>query len=340
MNTGYVYDPIFLKHTYFGHPENAQRLEAIDQALHKADLWSSLQQVPSRRATEDELGYIHPGPYQSQIKTISQRGGGMLDMDTYTTAESYPAAATAAGSLIDLTLAVLEERLKNGFALVRPPGHHAVSNRAMGFCLFSNIAIAAKAAQRRGIERIAIVDFDVHHGNGTQDVLNTDPNVLFFSTHQYPHYPGTGRADELGLGEAKGTMVNFPLSVGVGDAGFKQLYTEILIPLIRRFEPQLILVSAGYDCHWDDPLAQLGLTLRGLAWISQTLIDLAKELCQGKIVFTLEGGYHLEVLGHGVSNSIKALLGRADFTDPLGESPWPEPNLRTYIKEMKRLHKL
>jgi len=341
MSTGYTYDPIFLKHTYPGHPEGAQRLEAIQQGLDKADLWSNLHQIPSRAATEEELSYVHPASYQAQIKTISENGGGFLDPDTYTTAYSYQAAVVAVGSLIDLTLAVLDGELTNGFALIRPPGHHATHDRAMGFCLFNNIAIAAKVAQhQRGIERLAIVDFDVHHGNGTQDILEADPKALFFSTHQYPHYPGSGRADELGQGEARGTKINFPLPAGVGDEGFKQLYLEVLIPIMRRFQPQFLLISAGYDAHWDDPLANLGLTLSGMAWISQTLVELAEEMCHGRIVFVLEGGYHLDVLSHGVNNSIRALLKRTDFTDPLGQSLWPEPDMSTYIQEMKALHKL
>jgi len=340
MSTGYVYDSIFLQHTYPGHPESASRLEAIREAITEADLWSSLTEVPSRLATEEELGYIHPLSHQNKIKEISQGGGGFLDPDTYTTAHSYQAAAIAVGSLIDLTQAVLNGQHQNGFALVRPPGHHAVKDRAMGFCLFSNVAIAAKAAQRAGAERVAIVDFDVHHGNGTQYTVDDDPNILFFSSHQYPYYPGTGRADELGRGKAKGMTVNFPLSIGVGDEGFKQLYSEILIPLMHRFEPQLLLISAGYDCHWNDPLAQLGLSLTGLAWISQTLISLADELCQGKIVFALEGGYALDALSLGVTNSIKALLSRTDFLDPLGQSPWPEPDMNAYLKQIKKLHRL
>ena len=341
MSTGYVYDPIFLKHTYPGHPENAQRLEAIQQALDEQDLRPALKLVPSRPASEEELGYIHPLYYQEQVKQVSLSGGGFLDPDTYLTPDSYQAAAVAAGSLIDLTMAVLKGQLDNGFALIRPPGHHAIRNKGMGFCLFSNVAIAAKAAQDQGgLERVAIIDFDVHHGNGTQYALDDDPSVLFSSSHQYPHYPGTGLATELGSGQAKGTKVNFPLSAGVGDEGFKQLYSEILIPILRRFEPQLILVSAGYDSHWDDPLAQLGLSLTGLAWISQTLIALADELCDGQIVFTLEGGYDLRVLSHGVCNSLKALLARDDFSDPLGQSPWPEPDMTTYLKDLRKIHKL
>jgi acetoin utilization deacetylase AcuC-like enzyme len=341
MSTGYVYDPIFLKHTYPGHPENAQRLEAIQKALDVKGLRPTLQLIPARAASEEELSLIHPLYYQEQVKQMSLAGGGFLDPDTYLTPESYQAATVAAGSLIDLTMAVLNKQVDNGFALIRPPGHHAIRNKGMGFCLFSNVAIAAKAAQHQGgLERVAIIDFDVHHGNGTHYALDDDPSVLFFSSHQYPHYPGTGQATELGSGKARGTKINFPLPVGVGDEGFKQLYSEILIPILRRFEPQLILVSAGYDSHWDDPLARLGLTLTGLAWISQTLIALAEELCDGHIVFTLEGGYNLQVLSHGVCNSLKALLNRDDFTDPLGQSPWPEPDIAGYLKDLKKIHKL
>ena len=340
MATGYIYDPIFHKHTYPGHPENESRLTAICNQLDALDLWQAMQQIPSRVATETELSTIHPLSYVQQIQKISQNGGGRLDADTYMTAQSYQAAATAVGSLIDLTLAVLNSALDNGFAIVRPPGHHAEINRGMGFCLFSTAAIAAKVAQQHGIERIAIIDFDVHHGNGSQYSLEDDPSVLFFSTHQYPHYPGTGRANETGIGKGQGTTINCPLPVGIGDNGFKALYQEILNPLLHRFQPQLIIVSAGYDAHWDDPLAQLGLTLNGFGWLTQALMEMADDLCSGNIVFTLEGGYNLDALKHGVCNSIKALLRRTDFDDPLGPSPWPEADMRSYIQEMKDLHHL
>jgi acetoin utilization deacetylase AcuC-like enzyme len=243
--------------------------------------------------------------------------------------------------LIDLTLAVIDGQLKNGFALIRPPGHHALPDRAMGFCIFNNVAIAAKAAQlQRDLERVAIVDFDVHHGNGTQAIFEKDPSILYTSSHQYPHYPGTGSLKEIGHGKGKGTIINFPLPAGVGDEGFPAIYNEILIPAMRRFKPQIIIVSAGYDCHWSDPLAGLGLSLTGMAWISQTLVNLAEELCTGKIVFALEGGYNLDVLRIGVANSIKALLGRDDFTDPWGKSPRREPDLTEYLVEIKKIHKL
>lgn len=341
LSTGYVYDPIFLKHTQRGHPESAQRLEAIMQELESSGLLASLQHVPSRAATPDELSYVHPSSYIEQVKAISQSGGGYLDPDTYTNSHTYDAAVVAAGSLIDLTLDVIDGKLKNGFGFVRPPGHHALPNRGMGFCIFSNVAIAAKAAQRkRGIDRVAIVDFDVHHGNGTQAVFEEDPSVLYVSSHQYPHYPGTGTLREIGRGKGTGTIINFPLPAGVGDEGFQAIYNEVLIPAMRRFKPQLIIVSAGYDCHWSDPLASLGLSLTGMAWISQTLVNLAEDLTGGKIVFALEGGYNLDVLSVGVANSVKALLGRDDFSDPPGESPRREPDLTEYLAELKKIHNL
>jgi acetoin utilization deacetylase AcuC-like enzyme len=339
--TGYVYDPLFLKHTESWHPESAKRLEAIMAELKASGLLASLQQIPSRAATFDEVASVHSISHIEHVKEISQAGGGYLDPDTYTNSYTYEAAMMAAGSLIDLTLAVIAGQVKNGFAFVRPPGHHALSHRTMGFCIFNNVAIAVKLAQvKQGLERIAIVDFDVHHGNGTQAIFEEDPGVLYISTHQYPHYPGTGRAQEIGRGQGEGTIVNIPLPAGVGDDGFRAIYTELIIPLLRWFKPQLMIVSAGYDCHWDDPLAGLGLSLTGLAWISQTLVTLAAELCAGKVVFVLEGGYDLKVLSIGVANSVRALLGRDDFADPLGKSPRREPDLTEYLATVKKIHKV
>ena len=340
-DTGYVYDPIFLQHSEFGHPESAKRLEAIMKELERSGLLAELQHVPSRAATQEEVTAVHPLSRIDRIREICQGGGGHLDPDTYTTPASYDAAMTAAGSLVELTLQVIDGSLQNGFALVRPPGHHATRNRAMGFCLFNNIAIAARAAQnQRELKRIAIIDFDVHHGNGTQDVFEEDPGVLYISTHQSPHYPGTGFAEETGRGAGKGSLVNIPLPSGTGDAAFKIIYTEILPPILRRFQPELILVSAGYDCHWKDPLAGLGLSLKGIAWISQTLFDLAEELCGGKIVFTLEGGYDLKVLALGVANDLMVLQGRNDVVDLFGASPRREPDVMELLLRFKQIHTL
>ena len=341
MATGYVFDEIFTRHDFPGHPESANRLVAIMDYLAKNGLLSRLTPVPSRPATRLELMRCHHPRHIERVEEISRRGGGMLDADTYTNAFSYEAAVRAAGGLVDLTAAVLNGQLDNGFALVRPPGHHATPIRAMGFCLFSTVAIAARAARfDYGLERVAVIDFDVHHGNGTQDVLIEDPTVLFVSSHEYPYYPGTGAIDEVGQGEAKGSTVNIPVSMGVGDTGYKRLYGEVVFPSLRRFQPELILVSAGFDAHWDDPLANIGLSLSGYHWLCQSLLELAAELCQGRIVFTLEGGYNLEVLALGVSNAFRVLLGDAFAEDPLGPSPWREPDVSALLAKLKSIHEL
>ena len=341
MPTGYVFDEIFTKHNLSGHPENARRLTAIMDYLAAANLLLALTPVSSRPASREELLRCHHPRHLQLVEETSRGGGGMLDPDTYTNEFSYEAAVKVVGGLIDLVAAVLAGKLDNGFALVRPPGHHATYSRAMGFCLLANVALAARAARfDYGLERVAIIDFDVHHGNGTQAILDEDPSILFVSSHQYPYYPGTGALGEIGRGEAKGTKVNLPLKPYVGDAGFQQLYSEVVFPLLRRFQPELILVSAGFDAHWDDPLASLGLSLTGYHWLARSLVDLAGELCAGRIVFTLEGGYNLQVLAPGVGNVFRVLLGQADLDDPLGLSPWPEPDVVGLLAELKRSHNL
>lgn len=341
MTTGYVYDDVFLKHNLPGHPENRARLEQTMALLESSGMLARLTPIPVRPATRTELTRVHRPSYIDQVQAISARGGGYLDPDTYTNADSYQAALLAAGGLVEATLAVIDGRVNNAFALVRPPGHHAMPGHGMGFCLFGNVAIAAQAARLdRGLDRVLIVDFDVHHGNGTQAMFEEDAAVCFISTHQYPYYPGTGAAREIGRGAGQGSIVNMPLSAGAGDRVFQQLYQRVLIPIARRFAPDLILVSAGFDAHWDDPLAGLGLSLAGYAWIARTLVELANELCAGRIVFTLEGGYHLQVLSHGVLNTFHALLGDQMVDDPLGPSRWSEPDVEDYIASLRRLHGL
>ena len=341
MSTGYVFDELFTKHNLPSHPENADRLLAVMDYLTDAGILSGLVAVPGRPATRAELMRCHHPRYLELVEETSRHGGGMLDADTYTNQYSYEAALQAAGGLVDLTTAVVDGALENGFALVRPPGHHATPIRAMGFCLFGSVAVAARSARLdKGLERVAIVDFDVHHGNGTQAMLDEDPSVLFVSSHQYPFYPGTGARDEIGRGEARGTTVNIPLVPRVGDEGFRRLYGEFVFPLLRRFQPELVLVSAGFDAHWDDPLAGMGLSLAGYHWLGQQLVDLAAELCGGKIVFTLEGGYNLKVLAAGVGNIFRAMLGEVGGDDPVGPSPWPEPDVSGLLAQLKKIHKL
>ncbi len=309
--------------------------------LQTSGLLARLTHIPARPASREELTRVHRAGYVDQVQAISERGGGHLDPDTYTNADSYQAALEAAGGLIEATFAVIDGQVNNAFALVRPPGHHAMPGRGMGFCLFGNVAIAAEAARLdRGLDRVLIVDYDVHHGNGTQAMVEDDPTVCFVSTHQYPYYPGTGAAEETGRGAGRGSVVNVPLSTGAGDEVFQKLYQQVVIPVARRFGPDLILVSAGFDAHWDDPLAGLGLSLGGYAWIGRTLVSLAEELCGGRIVFTLEGGYHLDVLSHGVLNTFHVLLGDDAVEDPLGPSRWSEPDATDYLASLRRLHGL
>jgi acetoin utilization deacetylase AcuC-like enzyme len=339
--TGVIFDLIFLKHDQTGHPENAKRLESIIRRVKEKGLLDKVIQLKSRLADIDEITICHTKEYIKYLKEFCEKGGGYLDPDTYSNKNSFIAASIGVGSSVDLTKDVIEGQLKNGFALLRPPGHHALANRSMGFCLFGNIAIAAKLSlTQSGIKKVAIVDFDVHHGNGTQALVGDDPNILFISTHQYPFYPSTGSIREIGQGVAEGTIVNIPLQAGVGDEGFKFVYNKVVIPSLEKFKPDLILVSAGYDAHWDDPLANLSLSLTGYNWISRELIYSAERICGGKIVFFLEGGYNLEVLSNGVANTIRGLLGIKSFDDPLGKPNDDEPNIDKVINELIKIHSL
>jgi acetoin utilization deacetylase AcuC-like enzyme len=341
MTTGYVYEPIYLEHTLSGHPENHQRLVAIMDLLQETGTLDRLEKVPASPISRERLERNHTASYIDEVRRVAERGGGHLDPDTYVAPRSYEAALMSAGGLVDLSEAVLDGTVDNGFALVRPPGHHALAGRGMGFCLFNNVAIAAHyALAERGLERILIVDFDVHHGNATQDAFYDSPAVLYFSTHQYPYYPGTGSWRDTGRGAGEGYTANVPLRGGVGDVGYGRIFDEVLAPLARRYQPQLILVSAGYDAHWADPLAGMLLSIAGYAGLARRLKVLADELCTGKIVFTLEGGYHLEVLAYAVLDTFKVLLGDEDVEDPLGPSLRGEVSISDLLAEVKRVHNL
>jgi acetoin utilization deacetylase AcuC-like enzyme len=343
MAIGYVYDPIYLEHDLRGHPENQQRLKAILRVLEEHNILDRLTTIPAEPVTMERLERVHTTRYVEQVQRVAQRGGGHLDMDTYVRPASYDAALMAAGGLVEATRAVLDGQVDNAFALVRPPGHHALESRGMGFCLFNNVAIAARyALAERGLDRVLIMDFDVHHGNGTQDEFEADPAVMYISTHQYPYYPGTGHWREVGHGDGAGSIVNVPLAGGVGDEGFARIFREVVGPAAWRFQPQLILASAGYDAHWDDPLAYMQLSVGGYAVIAQALSDLAEELCDGRLVFTLEGGYHLEALAYSILNTFAVLLGDDDWqlVDPLGPSPGGERSVDDIIHQVSQVHKL
>ncbi|MBI1885360.1 MAG: histone deacetylase [Chloroflexi bacterium] len=339
---GYVYDPLYLEHGVSGHPESPARLQAIISHLQESGLLDKLVEVPARDASSADLELVHSWELVAHVRAKAEEDGGWLDADTYVGPNSYAVALRAVGGCLAASEAVLNGEIDCAFCLVRPPGHHATPTKAMGFCLFNNVAIVAKdALERRGVERIAVVDFDVHHGNGTQDAFYADPRVLYFSTHQYPFYPGSGYWAETGEGDARGTTVNVPLPRGSGDEEYIRAYREVCAPVVRRFRPRLLLVSAGFDAHFADPLAQMLLSVRGYYEIASLLRSLAEELCEGRVLFALEGGYDHTALPWGVHACLDALLGNEFTPEPLGPAPSvPGPSIDVVLTAVKRANGL
>lgn len=341
MTTAILTDSRYIAHTDPRHVERAERLMAINQALDASGLRERLLALTARPATDAELRAVHTPDHLETIQRYSDHGGGYIDADTYMTSDTWEAAVWAAGGVIRTVEAVVQGECPNAFALVRPPGHHATQDRSMGFCLINNIAVAARyAIQALGLERVAIVDYDVHHGNGTQDIFYRDPQVLFCSTHASPYYPGTGLVDEMGAGDGAGTTLNVPLPLGTGDKGYEHAFNQIIIPALRRWHPQLILVSAGYDAHWSDPIGPMVLSVTGSARLTRLLYDVAAEVCDGRLVLTLEGGYNLDALGASVVAAFQVLLGDRLEKDVLGTITAPEPDLSVPIARLLRGHPL
>jgi acetoin utilization deacetylase AcuC-like enzyme len=342
MSTAFVTDPRSAVHTLDGHPEHAGRLTAVQRTLESNLLVGRLVCLEPRTADDKAVLAVHTPRYLALLeKTSELEGAAMLGADTYVTPQSYEIARLAAGGVLQAVDAVMGSEADNALAVIRPPGHHATPSIGMGFCLLNNIAIAARYAQRvHDIERVLIVDYDVHHGNGTQDTFYADSTVLYISTHQFPLYPGTGTVQEIGEREGRGYTLNIPLPPGVGDAGYAQVFDEIVIPAARRFAPQLILVSAGFDAHWADPLANMRLSLTGYDHLTRTVESLARELCGGRIVFVMEGGYNLVVLGNAWANVARALLRDSHTADPLGPALSAEPSIDQFIERIKQIHKL
>lgn len=341
MGTALVYVPA-LAHTQQFHPENHTRVEDLLSFFEQHGVLSDLQRVHGREAESSLLTAVHSSGLLEEIRQACRSGPGRIDADTYVTRESYDLARLAAGSCCALVDAICEGTADNGLAIVRPPGHHAERDRVGGFCLINNVAVAARYAQREydDVHRVLIVDFDVHHGNGTQDIFYEDDSVLFVSLHLFHpfFYPGTGGADERGAGPGAGFTLNVPFPAGVGDAGYRRALDDLVIRRASTFDPDLILVSAGFDAHWQDPLARATLSLEGYAQICRRLVDFATQATGGRILFVLEGGYHLMALHYGLLNLTNVLLGRDQVQDPLGKATDPEVDVTNLLRNLQKLH--
>lgn len=340
MQTGLIYVPS-LEHSLEGHPEHAGRLTAVANRLQTAGVWENLHHLTPHLATAAQLHTAHGQEHVALVEWAAGRAPGLIGADTYVTPASYSAARLAAGSCCTIVDALLQGQIANGLALVRPPGHHAGWNSVEGFCLFNNIALAAwQARTQHGLERVLVLDFDVHHGNGTQQIFEWDAEVLFVSLHMFaPYfYPGAGGLDEIGFGTGRHYTLNIPFPPGVGDVGYERVLTEVIYPRVAAFQPQLILVSAGFDAHWRDPLAEATLSLTGYARMTRHLISWANSLCQGRILFILEGGYDRDALAYGVLNLVYALLGQDRVLDPLGPCPQAERDIQALLVKFKQHH--
>ena len=302
-----------LEHDWPGHPESALRLEAVERGLRDA---ADLAALPARAAEEVDLDLVravHTDAHIARVERTARGGGGWIDGDTYCTRRSFDVARYAAGAAVEAARCVAGGESRHAFALVRPPGHHATPTTPMGFCLFNNVAVAARALQREhGLERLAILDVDVHHGNGTQDVFYDDADVLYVSLHQWPLYPGTGRVGERGAGRGAGTTLNLPIPAGTGAERWLEVLDEMAIPAMRDHRPQAILVSAGYDAHEADPLADLRLRTDTYATVASRVAELASEAGAVGTVWVLEGGYDLHALPASVVATMRELAGSPD----------------------------
>jgi len=304
--TGIVKDRRYLDHgTGQYHAESPARLEAIYAMIEQPDMAGHFMKIMPRCADRREIELLHAPDYIEQVACTAEKAHCYLDPDTETTSQSYETACLAVGGLFNAIDQVMNNQIDNAFALIRPPGHHAGKHKAAGFCLFNNIALGALyAIEKYGLKRILIVDWDLHHGDGTAYAFRDDNRVLYFSTHQYPAYPGTGAIGEIGQGPGQGYTINVPLKPGMTNEQYVRIYRKILKPLASAFKPELVLVSAGFDAYIQDPLGEMKVTPQGFAYLTRILMNIADTCCQGRLVLALEGGYHID----GLTASVKAVL--------------------------------
>ena len=324
------------EHVIAGHPENPERFAYLER-LPQAGLTGEIEWLEPEPVQESELNLVHSPALLAFLKDAIRQAPAIIDhAPTYVAPGSWQAALRAAGGTLACTRAVLDNRARSAFALVRPPGHHAEADRAMGFCLLNNLAIATQAALQAGLQRVLIVDYDAHHGNGTQDIFLHNERVTFISLHQGDIYPGTGSLSDAP--HARGRILNAPLPAYAGDQAFARLTAEVIRPLAERLRPEMIFVSAGFDAHWSDPLTNLGVSTTGFFQISQALVGLAQALCAGRIVFVLEGGYDPQRLEQNTRAVLGAMAGAAQVDDPEGPSPYPEPDISGLIHQLRENH--
>lgn len=340
--TGLVTSSEYLKHSsIYSHPENPERLKAILDLISERNILDKLIKIEPEEIDLKELEITHIPFYIEEVKRISSKGDGNLDADTYVCRETYRIALLAAGGVVKATYSVIEKKLENAVALIRPPGHHAEKDRGMGFCIFNNVAIAANFAKRMGLNKILIVDWDLHHGNGTQNIFYEDEKVLYFSIHQYPYYPGTGAIQEIGKGKGKGYTINVPILSGCGDSDYQYIFEEILIPVAEKYKPEIVFVSAGFDAHYLDPLGGMQLSCKGYEKLTEIIKNIAEKFSGGKIVVALEGGYNLDALANSVLFVINSLaeleIELKDFF-PLKEKE-VSPYVKNRVKEIKEFLK-
>jgi acetoin utilization deacetylase AcuC-like enzyme len=327
-------------HQVAQHPERPERIETIRSALDASGLWHPYDKVPSSPLDQNVLYQIHSNRYLDRLKQACERGE-WFDQDTYLLPASWNVALETAGGATSLVRQVWKREANVGFALCRPPGHHATSKNAMGFCLLNNIALVAEDLLRNyDVKRIAILDFDLHHGNGTQEIFYARGDVFYISTHQWPLYPGTGKLEEQGIGEGFGTTANIPFPPGTGDEGFLTCLEEFILPLLEHYQPEILLLSIGFDPHWMDPLGFLQITAAGYGKLITILKQWAENYCEGRIAAILEGGYNLEAIAACSQSVVSALLGQP-YTDMLGKSPHRDTDRwQNVLKQLRNLWRI